>query len=149
MASKLERAVKAYGHFGDRVWQNVALDLTVEATALDLSLSELNALFEIKDTPNLTVSDIAEHTKLSLAASSQLIERMVKRGLVMRQEDPHNRRQKQVKLSKEGEKVLESFDAIYDQATRDLLAQLPDELLGRFEKLFSEVNKVLEKKGLV
>jgi MarR family transcriptional regulator, organic hydroperoxide resistance regulator len=146
MVSKLERATKAYGRFGDRIWQNVTPDMAAEASGLDLSLNELNALFEIKDTPGLTVSDVSEHTKLSLAAASQLVERMVKRGLVLRQEDPNNRRQKRIRLSKDGEKLLESFDALYDQATRALLSYLPDHLLSRFEKLFNEVNAVLEKK---
>jgi MarR family transcriptional regulator, organic hydroperoxide resistance regulator len=146
MATRLERATKAYGRFSDRIWQNVTPDVTAEASGMDLSLSELNALFEIKDEPNLRVSDVSERTKLSLAAASQLVERLVKRGLVVRQEDPDNRRQKLIKLSKEGEKVLTSFDAIYDKATKDLLAHLPDTLLVRFEKLFNEANKVLEDK---
>ncbi len=147
MASRLERATKAYELFGDRIWQNVTLDLTTEASGLDLSLSELNALFEIRDVPNLTVSEVAERTKLSLAAASQLIERMVKRGLVLRQEDPSNRRQKRIKLNRDGEKLLESLGVMYNQATRDLLAQLPNEVLARFEKLFYDINTVLEKKN--
>jgi MarR family transcriptional regulator, organic hydroperoxide resistance regulator len=122
VATKLERASKAYGKFEDRMVQRVTLGLTSRAHSLDLSLSELNALFEIKDTPSLTVSAIAKHTQLSLAAASQLVERMVKRGLVIRQENPNNRRQKKVRLSKAGEKLIDTLNANYDAATRELLA---------------------------
>ncbi|MGL4611737.1 MAG: MarR family winged helix-turn-helix transcriptional regulator [Trueperaceae bacterium] len=146
MASKLEKAVKAYGLFEDRLLQHVTLDFTMEAQNSDLSLSELNALLEIKENPDLSVSDIAEHTKLSLAAASQLVERLVKRNLVVREENPNNRRQKHVRLAKDGQKFIDSLNASYDEATRELLFQLPNDLLEKFEKLFIEVNKELEKR---
>lgn len=146
MASKLEKAVKAYGIFEDRLLQHVTLDFTSEAQNSDLSLSELNALLEIKEQPDLSVSTIAERTKLSLAAASQLVERLVKRGFVLRQENPENRRQKHVRLSKEGQKFIESLNASYDKATRELLAHLPNDVLERFEKLFTDVNRILEEK---
>jgi MarR family transcriptional regulator, organic hydroperoxide resistance regulator len=145
MASRLEGAVRAYKIFEDRALQHVTLDITSEAHSSDLSLSELSALMEIKEHPGLSVSAIAERTKLSLAAASQLVERLVKRGFVLRQENPENRRQKHVRLSKDGQKFIDSLNASYDKATRELLAQLPDEMLRRFEKLFTDVNRILEK----
>jgi DNA-binding MarR family transcriptional regulator len=146
MATRLERAVKAYGVFEDRLLRHVTLNLTLEAHNSDLSLSELSTLMEVKETPDLSVSDIAKRANLSLAAASQLTERLVKRGFVVRQENPANRRQKLVRLHKNGQTFIDSLNVSYDKATKDLLSQLPDETLKRFEKLFTDVNRALEQK---
>lgn len=70
-----------------------------------LSMSQIGALFLIhKGSSN--VSDIAEELGITNAAASQMLERMVQQNLILRSEDPNDRRVKQVNLTESGRQVV-------------------------------------------
>ena len=72
-----------------------------------LSMSQMGALFYInnKDAPG--VSEIGESLNISGAAASQLLERLVQQGLVARTESVHDRRAKLLKLTEEGQQLIQ------------------------------------------
>jgi DNA-binding MarR family transcriptional regulator len=53
------------------------------------------------------ISEISERMETTNAAASQLVDKLVQTGLLVRVEDPRDRRAKQVSLSPEGEKLIE------------------------------------------
>lgn len=53
-----------------------------------------------------TVSAIGSHLNLTMAATSHLFERLVRKGLVRRAENAHDRRKKQVSLSAAGRRLV-------------------------------------------
>lgn len=76
----------------------------------------------------LSVNELADELHLSLAASGRAVDKLVTLGLVLRREDPHDRRIKRVSLSDAGEKAVAlSFQRRQD-LLRDLIARLPDDL---------------------
>ncbi len=54
------------------------------------------------------MSDISKHLGTTLAATSQLIDRLVQQGLMTRTEDPDDRRVRNVALTERGRKLLEA-----------------------------------------
>jgi len=80
----------------------------------DLSASQVNILMRLHFRGKCDVSDIGAGMGVSKPAASQMVDRLVKRDLLVRVEDPLDRRFKQVTLTARGEALVErSFEARY------------------------------------
>ena len=74
-----------------------------------LSFSQVNALMRLHFAGLADISDIAEQMGISNAAASQLVERMVRMGLLKRAEDPIDRRIKRLTLTPAGHALAEEL----------------------------------------
>ncbi len=72
----------------------------------DLSMSQVGALFQVQRGRS-NVSDLGEGLGITIAAASQMLERLVQLGLVRRSEDPDDRRAKKLVLTDKGCRVIE------------------------------------------
>jgi len=72
-----------------------------------LSMSQLGALINIYHQGILGVSDIGDHLGVTSAAASQMLDRLVNQDLIMRSEDPNDRRGKQIRLTEKGRLVVQ------------------------------------------
>jgi DNA-binding MarR family transcriptional regulator len=71
-----------------------------------LSMSHLGAIFHIHQIGSCGVTEIGEHLGVTSAAASQMLDRLVQQGFVLRTEDPEDRRVKQIALTTQGQKIL-------------------------------------------
>jgi DNA-binding MarR family transcriptional regulator len=67
-----------------------------------LSMSQVNALFHIHRKGGCGVSEVGDNLGVTNAAASQMLERLVQQKLVLRTEDPADRRAKQLALTDKG-----------------------------------------------
>ncbi|MDZ7801107.1 MAG: MarR family transcriptional regulator [Trueperaceae bacterium] len=111
---------------------------------LQLSLPQLGTLHVLRAEGAQSVSAIAQHVQLSLAATSHLVDRLVQRGLLTRSEDPSDRRQKRVDLTSEGRAVVGGVQAKARASLEALLAEVPPDLRRRFDQDLREVLDTLE-----
>lgn len=88
------------------------------------SIPQLNALFRIRYKGACGVSDLGEEMGITSAAASQLLDKLVQQGLVMRTEDPQDRRNKLITLTKAGMQVSEKSM----QARQEWLDRLAERL---------------------
>ncbi len=109
-----------------------------------LSLPQLGALHFLRAEGTQSVSAIAHHVQLSLAATSHLIERLVQRGLLARTEDPSDRRQKRVDLTDEGRALVSGIQAEAMASLDALLATVPNDLRQRLDHDLRDVLDALE-----
>lgn len=72
-----------------------------------LSPSQINGLMRLYYRGACGVSDIGEHLSISNAAASQMVERLVQLGLLVRTESQEDRRVKQLTLTEEGRSLVE------------------------------------------
>jgi DNA-binding MarR family transcriptional regulator len=70
-----------------------------------LSMSQIGALIHIKKA-SCGVSRISDDLGVTHAATSQMLERLVQQGLILRSEDTHDRRAKQIVLTEKGQHTL-------------------------------------------
>ena len=75
--------------------------------ASGLSMSQFFILMHLRHHNQCGISDISERMETTSAAASQLVDKLVQSGLLVRVEDPNDRRAKQVSLSPKGEKLIE------------------------------------------
>ena len=76
--------------------------------------------------PKVSIKDIAEGLQIRHHSASLLVERSVKRGLLLRQEDHDDRRKAIVSLTAQGQEVLDAIT----RANRRELRTLDDALFG-------------------
>ena len=72
-----------------------------------LSMSQIGALFQIHRGRS-NVSDLGEWLGVSNAAASQMLERMVQQGLIVRSQDPQDRRAKHLALTGKGCQIMQA-----------------------------------------
>ena len=123
--------------------KNCNSDLFEAVGALDLSLTQIKLLHHLEDVAEpLTLKDGAALVHVSLPAASRMVDDLVRRGLVERNEDSADRRMKRVALTDSGRSVirrlnaarlsgLETFTAALAPEERHTLAEALERLLAR------------------
>lgn len=110
-----------------------------------LTLPQLVTLHILEQAGVRTISAIASALRLSPAATSHLIDRLVTGGLVGRIEDPQDRRQKRVTITSAGRRLV---DRVQRERTREMteaVAGLSPQVGREFGKVLSRVIGELEK----
>ena len=110
-----------------------------------LTLPQLVTLHILEEAGVRTISAIAAALRLSPAATSHLIDRLVTGGLVGRIEDPQDRRQKRVTITSAGRRLV---DRVQRERTREMteaVSVLSPEVCREFGRVLSRVIGELEK----
>ena len=108
-----------------------------------LSMSMIGTLFHLHNRESAGVTDLGEHLGVTSAASSQMLERLVQQGLILRTEDPDDRRVKQIVLTKKGCQVLEEGT----RARQGWLDDLSDKLSVEEKKQISIALEIMISKA--
>ncbi|MEV4895810.1 MarR family transcriptional regulator [Nonomuraea sp. NPDC055795] len=77
---------------------------------LDLTMPQLRMLFTVRRRSGCTVSELAETLGRRLAATSALVNRLVRAGLLHRTSDQDDRRRIRLQLTDEAEQLLSTVD---------------------------------------
>ncbi len=91
-----------------------------------LTMSQVGALFRINQGTPCGINDIGDELGVTSAAASQLVDRLVQQDLVMRNEDPHDRRLKQIALTDKGRQVLKGTIRARQLWMEDLVATMSE-----------------------
>jgi DNA-binding MarR family transcriptional regulator len=81
-------------------------ELLLFAKEHGFSMSQLGALMHINRRGACGVAEIGDDLGVTSAAASQMLDRLVHQGLIVRAEDPVDRRAKRIELTKEGNIVV-------------------------------------------
>ena len=75
--------------------------------ASGFSMPQFFLLMQVYRHEHCGISDLSDHLEITNAASSQLVDKLVQAGLLVRVENPSNRRAKQISLSPAGEAFIQ------------------------------------------
>lgn len=89
----------------------------------ELSASQVGALFQIQRGRS-NVSDLGEELGISIAAASQMLERLVRQELIRRSEDPEDRRAKRLVLTDKGCRIVQESLQARQEWLKDLASTL-------------------------
>ncbi len=104
-----------------------------------LSMSQVGALFHLSRSGASGVSELGGDLGVTSAAASQMLERLVQAGLVVRREDPEDRRAKRIELTELGEQILR--DSI--EARLRWFSTLADSLSSREREAAASILRTL------
>ncbi len=107
--------------------------------ARNATFAMIAALMALQAQSDRSVSELAREIGLSLAATSQLIDRLVQDGLVGRTESPVDRRRKQLALTATGRGFLAAMDGAYSAAAERALGNVPTDALRALEAALAVV----------
>src|SRR5512143_182261 len=91
-----------------------------------LSAPQIHVLLYVYHAGECRLSEIERVSGSSKAAASQLVERLVQQGLVERAEDPRDRRNKRLQLTKKGLGLIRKA-IVSNRSLADLMASLTPE----------------------
>ncbi len=130
-------------------WNNVSMHRSMRnflsyARKCGLSMSHIGALFHIHREGMCGVTELGNHLDVTSAAASQMLERLVQQELILRTEDPKDRRGKQIVLTDKGNQVLEEGIRARQKWLDDLTETLSE---GEKETIMGALNILIEKTG--
>lgn len=95
----------------------------------------------------LSIKDIAEKMEMSSSAATQLVDGLVQTGLVIRQEDPKDRRLVKLELSPKGRKHLATTKKKRIAEMAEIFDALTDKELEEFVRLHKKIQSKYLNKG--
>ncbi len=107
-----------------------------------LSMSHIGALFHIHREGKCGVTELGNHLDVTSEAASQMLERLVQQELILRTEDPKDRRVKKIVLTDKGNRVLEEGIRARQSWLDDLTETLSD---GEKETIMAALNILIDK----
>ena len=87
----------------------------------------------------LSIKDVAERMDVSGSAATQLIDSLVREGLLRREVDPNDRRIMRISLTDKGKSGLEKFRKTRVEAMSKILSPLDNQELEMFRNLLEKI----------
>jgi DNA-binding MarR family transcriptional regulator len=115
--------------------------------AANLSVAQFRLLLFVRRHPGTSLSPVAEHLGTTLPAASQLVERLVRAGLVTREQHLAERRRVELRLTEAGGATLAECDARTRAWLCERLSGLAGEELDRLSGALQELRGLLTENG--
>ncbi len=109
-----------------------------------LSVPQLRVLAFLDRNPGACLFHVADHLGVTRPTASVIVDRLVRRGLLLRAEDPRERRRIALTLTPKGARLLEQARVATRSWMADLLAPLPRPMLRRIEEGISLLGSALK-----
>ena len=114
-----------------------------------ISFAHFNSLLFINQAGCTKIQCLADHLGVTKTAVSQMVDRLVEAGLVLRNEDPSDRRSKLICLSPSGKELLRDIFRVRLQWVPELAEGLTEtqqvEASQIFETLNENLTRILER----
>lgn len=117
------------------------LDTTDQCSPL--SLLQMHTLLLVQERGSCSMKELATSQKIVPATMTALVNRLVKKGVLLRVTDTADRRITRVKLSAEGEAVLQEFYEEKQRSAQFLLGTLEEEEQHMFVQLLKKIDSHL------
>ncbi len=111
--------------------------------AAGMSVAQFRLLIYVRRHPGTSLSALAEHLGASLPAASQLVERLVRSGLLTRAQHAEERRRVELRLTEAGAAALADCDARTRTWLCGRLSGLDDRDLARLAGALGELRELL------
>lgn len=113
----------------DDMLQEMARHRTSEFLDVGITMAQAKVLHLVAVTGEVHMSDLVHGLGVSVSTVSQLVDRLVEHGFVLRHDDPADRRQVVVSLTPDGIGFLDRFRDLNSALIRALLTRLePNDL---------------------
>jgi DNA-binding MarR family transcriptional regulator len=110
---------------GRAIWRDLVIGFAAQLGELNLGFTQLAALYALADSGTMTVADLADALGRSQSATSRLVEGLVQRQLIERNQDTEDRRQRTLTLTGRGQALLGIVDRARAQEFLSIVRPLP------------------------
>ncbi|WP_419784056.1 MarR family winged helix-turn-helix transcriptional regulator [Maridesulfovibrio sp.] len=125
----------------------------VERRAFDFGIgiklypSEIHTLSAVDQLGGCGITELARESGITKGAASQLVSKLVKKGLMVKEPDPQNGSKVVLRLTELGKKASVNhynFHLDHDRAFIDYLRAMPEEELHMFDEICSKMNEWMD-----
>jgi DNA-binding MarR family transcriptional regulator len=117
-----------FDHYESLMHRLIA-DHATDFTEVGITMSQAKVLYLVMAAGELRMSELAARLGIGSSSASGLADRLVELGLLVRHDDPADRRQVVVTTTQEAVALMERFRELNQRQLRELLTHLdPDEL---------------------
>jgi MarR family transcriptional regulator, organic hydroperoxide resistance regulator len=110
---------------GRAIWRDLVIGFAAQLGELNLGFTQLAALYALADSGTMTVVDLADTLGRSQSATSRLVDGLVQRQLIERNQDAEDRRQRTLTLTGRGQALLGLVDRARAQEFLSIVRPLP------------------------
>ncbi|HEY7599670.1 MAG TPA: MarR family transcriptional regulator [Candidatus Limnocylindrales bacterium] len=110
---------------GRALWRDLVIGFSAHLRRLGMGFSQLAALYAVGGTQTLTVADLAEMIGRSPSATSRLAAGLERRGLLRRNEEEADRRQRTLSITPAGQALLAEVDGARAEQFLAVVRPLP------------------------
>jgi DNA-binding MarR family transcriptional regulator len=110
----------------------------------NLTRAKWLALGIIANRPHLTQSELAVELELGNAAVGRLIDRLIGRGFIVREDNPDDRRAYRLVVTEEATELLKELEAIGSDLRSDLLAPFSEHNIKQLNSGLTKLKKQLK-----
>ncbi len=119
-----EKLIQSTLELADRGFRELFPFVPKEWLSLDLTASQLRTLLLLFTNGPTRMSEIASQLGISMATATGVIDRMVERGIVVRESDPNDRRIVLCRVSPEGERTVSGLWQSWSKRGEEMLRAL-------------------------
>ena len=130
MDTFMHRSMRGWGHY---------------VRARGVSMPQFMLLMHIHHKKSCGISDLSEKMDTSAAAASQLVDKLVQADLLVRTEDPNDRRAKNVALSPKGKEIVEQGIEERYQWVEELTQELSVEEKNKVSEALNILNETMRR----
>ena len=110
---------------GRAIWRDLVIGFAAQLGELNLGFTQLAALYALADSGTMTVADLADTLGRSPSATSRLVDGLVHRQLIERNQDSEDRRLRTLTLTGRGQALLGIVDRARAQEFLSIVRPLP------------------------
>lgn len=139
MTSLMERVIHKYAQWEDKK--------RTYGTDLPLSKAEIHTIAAVGNHPNINITSLAEHLGITKGAASQMIYKLVDKGVVEKKVSPDSDTEVVLNLTENGMinyKAHEEYHRQTNDKAMKLLEDMPDSFYQYMLEYFSAFEKVID-----
>lgn len=126
------------------------LDQTTSNYGTDVPLfpPEIHAITAIGNHPGTSLTELTQYLDVTKGTTTKLVQKLVKKGMVIKQFAPNSENQLSLELTKKGQiadQHHQEYDAYLDQQLIAIYQQVPDALLPYLETISSQSEAFFKK----
>ena len=126
--------------FASAVADIIEQRLLEKAVEGQVTASQMKLLKLVAMTNSYTLGDVASFLRVSNAAASKAVDRLVRRGLLRRTEDQKDRRVMHLRLAETGRRLLTAYESARQRKLESIFVQFPPEELRRTSELLDRLS---------
>jgi DNA-binding MarR family transcriptional regulator len=123
--SNADRPIRSFRKGLRELEREVALALSDQTECCGVTPAQCHLLLAVEEAGETSSGELAAELELDASTLSRAVDGLVKADLLVRAEDPGNRRRQIVSLSAEGKAKVKSINALCDRYYEGLLGSLP------------------------
>lgn len=139
-----EKVAEVLNGFGEVMSRLMVDQLQTHLSELDLTLPQVQVLRILRREGEVPTGKLAQCLKISAPATTQLTDRLIRKGLIERKPSEDDRRAVLVALSSEGRCLVDKYRERRNAIFREALSQLSEEEQAQVISSLQKVIAVLE-----